>query len=120
MKYNEQTFVSCYADIVIRSIRIVTFRNPMFADLWILLLPQFFDTSNPLIFLKNFGHLDADDAFLISPLHMTYETVYNGYMNWFQSVTTTMPYMVTVGNVSECMIIVCAHVCVLEKTLCFF
>jgi hypothetical protein len=46
---------------------------------------------------------DADDAFLIDPLHMTYEQTYNGYMNWFQNVTATVPYMVTPGNhESEC------------------
>lgn len=45
----------------------------------------------------------ADDAFLINPLHMTYENVYNGYMNWFQNVSTNIPYMVTPGNhESEC------------------
>ena len=51
------------------------------------------------------NNLDADDAFLINPVHMTYEKTYNGYMNWFQTVSTTMPYMVTVGNVSSCDII---------------
>ena len=34
---------------------------------------------------------------------MTYEQTYNGYMNWFQNVSATMPYMVTPGNhESEC------------------
>lgn len=34
---------------------------------------------------------------------MTYETVYNGFMNWFQNVSATMPYMVSPGNhESEC------------------
>ena len=45
----------------------------------------------------------ADDSFLISPFYMTYENVYNGYMNWFQNVSTQMPYMVCPGNhESEC------------------
>jgi acid phosphatase type 7 len=45
----------------------------------------------------------ADDSFLLDPLHFTYEEVYNGYLNWFQNITTIMPYMVTPGNhESEC------------------
>lgn len=34
---------------------------------------------------------------------MEYEKVYNGFVNWFENVTSVMPYMVGVGNhESEC------------------
>ncbi|EDQ89016.1 uncharacterized protein MONBRDRAFT_25809 [Monosiga brevicollis MX1] len=45
----------------------------------------------------------ADDAFSHAPLKFGYESAYNGYMNWIQNLTATMPYMVSVGNhESEC------------------
>jgi len=44
-----------------------------------------------------------DDSFAHSPLRFTYEESYNGYMNWLQNLTSTMPYMVSPGNhESEC------------------
>lgn len=55
----------------------------------------------------------ADDSFLHDPLHFTYENIYNGYMNWFQNVTSIMPYMVAPGNhESECH----SPACVLHHT----
>ena len=70
-------------------------------------------TRNAIESLKNRNILDmifhagdigyADDSYLISPFHLTYESIYNGYMNWFQNITSIMPYMVTPGNhESEC------------------
>eukprot|EP00730_Choanoeca_flexa_P015560 TRINITY_DN7174_c0_g1_i1.p1 TRINITY_DN7174_c0_g1~~TRINITY_DN7174_c0_g1_i1.p1 ORF type:complete len:483 (+),score=102.42 TRINITY_DN7174_c0_g1_i1:1170-2618(+) len=45
----------------------------------------------------------ADDAFAHHPAKMSYEEAYNGYMNWLQNVTSTVPYMVAAGNhESEC------------------
>eukprot|EP00929_Paragymnodinium_shiwhaense_P015067 TRINITY_DN123078_c0_g1_i1.p1 TRINITY_DN123078_c0_g1~~TRINITY_DN123078_c0_g1_i1.p1 ORF type:complete len:518 (+),score=72.93 TRINITY_DN123078_c0_g1_i1:63-1556(+) len=45
----------------------------------------------------------ADDGFGHKTLGFTYESVYNGFMNWFQNMSATMPYMVSVGNhESEC------------------
>jgi len=45
----------------------------------------------------------ADDAYAHDPLHFSYETAYNGFMNWIQNISATMPYMVSVGNhESEC------------------
>lgn len=45
----------------------------------------------------------ADDAFGEKPLSFQYEKIYNGYMNWIENITATMPYMVSVGNhESEC------------------
>ena len=44
-----------------------------------------------------------DDSFAHAPLGVTYESSYNGYMNWLQSLSSTMPYMVSPGNhESEC------------------
>eukprot|EP00038_Savillea_parva_P018274 m.22861 g.22861 ORF g.22861 m.22861 type:complete len:487 (+) comp4035_c0_seq1:39-1499(+) len=45
----------------------------------------------------------ADDAFDVDPLKFEYENVYNGFVGWFQNVSSIMPYMVSVGNhESEC------------------
>jgi hypothetical protein len=48
----------------------------------------------------------ADDAAFYSIKSMTnlqYENVQNGYMNWLQSLASTVPYHVVVGNhESEC------------------
>jgi predicted phosphodiesterase len=63
--------------------------------------------------LKNKGDIDfvwhlgdiayADDAFDAEPAHFLYEEVYSGFGDWFQNVTSVMPYMVSVGNhESEC------------------
>jgi hypothetical protein len=65
--------------------------------------------------LKNQHRIDAvwhlgdigyvDDAFghKGKVLRFGYEDTYNGYMNWMQNISATMPYMVSVGNhESEC------------------
>eukprot|EP00493_Phyllostaurus_siculus_P003740 UN03755 len=48
----------------------------------------------------------ADDAFgkeSADAVKFLYEKVYNGYMDWIQNLTTTLPYMVSPGNhESEC------------------
>jgi len=48
----------------------------------------------------------ADDAFgkeSADAVKFLYEEVYNGYMDWVQNLTSTLPYMVAVGNhESEC------------------
>jgi len=45
----------------------------------------------------------ADDAFGHALFGFSYETCYNGFMNWMQNLSATMPYMVSVGNhESEC------------------
>ena len=53
--------------------------------------------------------LDAFLCFIVAffeghdPLKFLYEEAYNGYMNWLQNLTTTLPYMVLPGNhESEC------------------
>jgi hypothetical protein len=72
--------------------------------------------------LKNSGQIEAvwhvgdigyaDDAFAHDPAKFLYEDAYNGYMNWLQNLTATMPYMVSVGNhESECH----SPVCLLDK-----
>ena len=49
-----------------------------------------------------------DDAFAHDPMHFVYEEAYNGYLNWLQNLTATMPYMVSPGNhESECHIAQC-------------
>lgn len=55
-------------------------------------------------FLWHLGDIAyADDSFDADPLHFGYETVYNGFMNWMQNISSIMPYMVAVGNhESEC------------------
>jgi hypothetical protein len=51
--------------------------------------------------LGDIGYMD--DAFAHHPIGFTYESSYNGYMNWLQNITATMPYMVGPGNhESEC------------------
>lgn len=43
----------------------------------------------------------ADDACfhtLKTAVTFTYEDAYNGYMNWIQSLSSRLPYHVTVGN----------------------
>ena len=45
----------------------------------------------------------ADDAFAHNVVGGLYEDCYNGYVNWMQNVTSTVPYMVSPGNHdSEC------------------
>lgn len=46
----------------------------------------------------------ADDAFAHGPIvGLQYETTNNGFMNWFENVSATMPLMVSPGNhESEC------------------
>ncbi len=39
-----------------------------------------------------------DDAFAHDPLHFVYEEAYNGYMNWLENLTSTIPYMVSPGK----------------------
>jgi hypothetical protein len=48
---------------------------------------------------------DADDAFCHKQelIHFDYEDIYNGWVNWFQNISSAMPLHVTVGNhESEC------------------
>ncbi len=40
----------------------------------------------------------ADDSFGEHPLEFQYENVTNGWFNWIQNVSGTMPYHVSVGN----------------------
>lgn len=76
-------------------------------------------TRSKIESMKNSGKIDfvwhvgdiayADDAFASEPLRFNYENVYNGFMEWFQNVSSTMPYMVSVGNhESECHSPACA------------
>eukprot|EP01060_Flectonema_neradi_P033330 TRINITY_DN5578_c0_g1_i1.p1 TRINITY_DN5578_c0_g1~~TRINITY_DN5578_c0_g1_i1.p1 ORF type:complete len:470 (+),score=101.07 TRINITY_DN5578_c0_g1_i1:66-1412(+) len=45
----------------------------------------------------------ADDAFAHDVVGGLYEECYNGYVNWMQNITSTIPYMVSPGNHdSEC------------------
>jgi len=45
----------------------------------------------------------ADDSYSHSLLGFSYEKAYNGYLNWMQNLTATMPVMVMPGNhESEC------------------
>ena len=65
-------------------------------------------TRKRLEALKDAGEIDyvwhlgdiayADDAFLETPFAFKYEGVMNGWMNWMQNITSTMPYQVSVGN----------------------
>ncbi|CAK8987592.1 unnamed protein product [Durusdinium trenchii] len=56
--------------------------------------------------LGDIGYMD--DSYAHSPVRFTYETAYNGYMNWLQNLTSSMAYMVTAGNhESECHSPVC-------------
>lgn len=48
-----------------------------------------------LMLLGDIGY--ADDAFADS-LSFSYEEVYNGYMNWMQNLSSTLPFMVNPGN----------------------
>ena len=49
-----------------------------------------------------------DDAFAHDVLQFSYESAYNGYLNWLQNLTSIMPYMVSPGNhESECHSPVC-------------
>eukprot|EP00462_Mataza_sp_D1_P018158 CAMPEP_0175140596 /NCGR_PEP_ID=MMETSP0087-20121206/11606_1 /TAXON_ID=136419 /ORGANISM="Unknown Unknown, Strain D1" /LENGTH=484 /DNA_ID=CAMNT_0016423855 /DNA_START=42 /DNA_END=1496 /DNA_ORIENTATION=+ len=70
-------------------------------------------TRTRLETLKNAGKYDfmwivgdigyADDSFGSEPLKFGYEKVINGYMNWMQNITSSMPLMVSAGNhESEC------------------
>eukprot|EP00434_Breviolum_minutum_P043017 symbB.v1.2.038317.t1/scaffold5927.1/size22389/3 len=50
-----------------------------------------------------------DDSYAHSPVRFTYETAYNGYLNWLQNLTASMAYMVSPGNhESECHSPACA------------
>lgn len=55
-------------------------------------------------FLWHLGDIGyADDAIAHHPVGFYYEAVYNGFVNWMQNISATMPYMVSVGNhESEC------------------
>ena len=75
-------------------------------------------TRRRLEMLKDAGEIDMiwhvgdigyiDDAFAHDPMHFVYEEAYNGYLNWLQNLTATMPYMVSPGNhESECHIAQC-------------
>mmetsp|Transcript_5547 Transcript_5547/g.14659 ORF Transcript_5547/g.14659 Transcript_5547/m.14659 type:complete len:517 (+) Transcript_5547:3-1553(+) len=45
----------------------------------------------------------ADDSFSHAVASFTYETAYNGYMQWLEPIASRVPYMVTPGNhESEC------------------
>ncbi|CAJ1416245.1 unnamed protein product [Effrenium voratum] len=51
--------------------------------------------------LGDIGYMD--DSYAHSPVRFTYESAYNGYMNWLENLTSSMPYMVAAGNhESEC------------------
>ena len=51
----------------------------------------------------------VDDSYAHHLLGFSYESAYNGYMNWLQNVTARMPYMVSPGNhESECHSPACA------------
>ena len=51
----------------------------------------------------------VDDSYAHHLTGLTYESAYNGYMNWLQNVTALMPYMVSPGNhESECHSPACA------------
>ena len=39
----------------------------------------------------------ADDGFASSPISFAYEHIYDGWMNWMQTITSTKPYMVSPG-----------------------
>jgi len=56
----------------------------------------------------------ADDAFASDFSAAAYEKVYNRYMNWFQNLSSVMPWMVTAGNhESECH----SPICLMDPTL---
>ena len=45
----------------------------------------------------------ADDSFAHSPGAFGYEDAYNGFMRWLEPISSSVPYMVAVGNhESEC------------------
>jgi len=51
--------------------------------------------------LGDIGYID--DSYAHAPTSFTYEKDYDGYMNWIQNYTSSIPYMVTPGNhESEC------------------
>lgn len=60
--------------------------------------------ANQFDFLWHLGDIGyADDAFAHHPLGFYYETAFNGFVNWMQNISATMPYMVSPGNhESEC------------------
>ena len=68
-------------------------------------------TRRRLEMLKDAGEIDMiwhvgdigyiDDAFAHDPMHFVYEEAYNGYLNWLQNLTATMPYMVSRKSISS-------------------
>jgi len=51
--------------------------------------------------LGDIGYID--DAYAHNPVKFVYENTYNTYMNWLQNLTSSIAYMVSVGNhESEC------------------
>lgn len=56
----------------------------------------------------------ADDSFGEHPFEFNYEKVANGWFNWIQNISASMPYMVSVGNhESSCH----SPACFLDSTL---
>ena len=55
-------------------------------------------------FVWNLGDVAyADDSYAHKLFSFDYENTYNGYMDWMQNLSSSMPYMVSVGNhESEC------------------
>ena len=68
-----------------------------------------------MTFVLHTGDIDyADDAFGEHLFEFTYETVKSGWFDWVQNISSTIPYMVSVGNhESDCH----SPACFLDLTL---